>query len=110
MQGIECLCLGFGNRWQMVAARKLPKTNIIAPSILKKDPFWRLAVYAGRLVIEKRPLLESFFVIYGLGEAGENVLVTSELYCACFRLGVTYSSASQSWLNVWMRSGLVVAR
>jgi hypothetical protein len=94
----------------MVAARKLPKTNIIAPSILKKDPFWRLAVYAGRLVIEQRPLLESFFVIYGLGEAGENVLVTSELYCACSRLGVTYSSASQSWLNVWIRSGLVAAR
>lgn len=83
MQGIECLCLGFGNRWQMVAARKLPKTNIIASSILKKDPFWRFAIYAGRLVIEKRPLLESFFVIHGLGEASENVLVTSEFYCIC---------------------------
>ena len=52
MQGIERFRLCFGDWWQMAAARKLPKTNIITPAILEKDPLWRLAICAGRLVIK----------------------------------------------------------
>jgi hypothetical protein len=52
MQGIERLSLGFGNWWQMAAARKLPKPNIITPAILEKDPLWRLSICAGRLVVK----------------------------------------------------------
>jgi hypothetical protein len=58
----------------MAAARKLPKTDIITSGVLEKDPLRRLAICAGRLVVDQRPLLEFVFVVYSLGEANRRIM------------------------------------
>lgn len=71
VQSVKSFGLRLGYGWQMAAARKLPKSDIVAPAILKKDSIRSLAVGAGGCVVQQGAAHISVFVVYGLGEAGK---------------------------------------